>query len=119
MARQVQEQGAVARTKGGFAMLMFLSIFFTSLLAVVLCAAIVSAAQRQEEPRPEPRLADRKGKFFAAEAGALADRPAIPVEMLVSHIERHVRLEQAAAEGFVEIPTVESLRSTTASPFVN
>jgi hypothetical protein len=100
-------------------MLMFLSIFFTGLLAVVLCAAIVSASQQQEQAGSESRVAEEKGKFFGTEAGASTHETVIPVDMLVSHIERHVRLEQAAAEGFIEVPTVESLRSTTASPFVN
>jgi len=34
-------------------------------------------------------------------------------------IENHVRLEQAAAESFVEFPTQALLHSKTTSPFVN
>jgi hypothetical protein len=43
----------------------------------------------------------------------------IPIEALLAQIEKHVRLEQAAAESFVEFPTPAMLHSKTTSPFVN
>jgi len=43
----------------------------------------------------------------------------VPIEILLMQIENHVRLEQAAAESFVEFPTQALLHSKTTSPFVN
>jgi hypothetical protein len=43
----------------------------------------------------------------------------IPIELLLLQIENHVRLEQAAAESFLEFPTHALLYSKTTSPFVN
>lgn len=43
----------------------------------------------------------------------------VPIEVLLMQIENHVRLEQAAAESFVEFPTHALLHSKTTSPFVN
>ena len=43
----------------------------------------------------------------------------VPVEVLLLQIERHVRLEQAAAESFHLRPTPESLHVHTTSPFVH
>ena len=43
----------------------------------------------------------------------------IPIELLLLQIENHVRLEQAAAESFLEFPTRTSLHSKTTSTFVN
>jgi hypothetical protein len=43
----------------------------------------------------------------------------VPIEVLLLQIENHVRLEQAAAESFLEFPTQALLHSKTTSPFVN
>jgi hypothetical protein len=50
-----------------------------------------------------------------------APRPAwaglrVPSDVLALQIERHVRLEQAVAEGFRQFPSVEALHSPTLSP---
>ena len=42
-----------------------------------------------------------------------------PVEVLLLQLEQHIRLEQAAAEGFVRTPTAESLHGATSSRFAN
>jgi hypothetical protein len=39
--------------------------------------------------------------------------------VLLSHIERHVRLEQAAVEAYLDVPTRDTLHSRTASPLLN
>jgi hypothetical protein len=39
--------------------------------------------------------------------------------MLLSQIERHVRLEQAAAEAYLDLPTRDSLHSRTESPLLH
>ena len=46
-------------------------------------------------------------------------RPVVPIEVLLLQIERHVRLEQAAAESFHDAPTVEALHAPTTSPLMH
>jgi hypothetical protein len=43
----------------------------------------------------------------------------VPIEVLLLQLENHVRLEQAAAESFVEFPTYALLHSKTTSRFMN
>lgn len=43
----------------------------------------------------------------------------VPIEVLLLQIENHIRMEQAAAQSFIEFPTRAQLHSRTASPFVN
>jgi hypothetical protein len=43
----------------------------------------------------------------------------VPMEVLRLQIERHVRLEQAAAESFRDYPTAQSLQTLTTSPLVH
>jgi hypothetical protein len=43
----------------------------------------------------------------------------VPIDVLLLQLERHVRLEQAAAESFLMAPTVENLHSRTSSPLVH
>jgi hypothetical protein len=103
-------------------MVMFATILIMSLLAVALCAAAFAAATRGEprpEAQPERRLALEAPRFFARPAGKVAETPAVPVEVLLSHIERHVRLEQAAVEAYLDVPTRDALHSRTASPLLN
>ena len=46
----------------------------------------------------------------------MAPAPYVPSDVLALQIERHVRLEQAAAERFHEFPSVEALHMPTLSP---
>lgn len=60
------------------------------------------------------------GRFFVERpALPIAARTRVPVEALLLQIESHVRLEQAAAERFLESPTASLLHSRTTSPLVN
>jgi hypothetical protein len=45
--------------------------------------------------------------------------PKVPIEVLLAQIERHIRLEQAAAESFSIAPSLESLHGRTVSPLVH
>lgn len=96
-----------------------------SVLGVAVAAMAFGAATRPEEPleaAPEvrPAKAVAKPKFFADQiALPIAAQPRIPIEALLLQIENHVRLEQAAAESFVEYPTAALLRSKTVSTLVN
>jgi len=99
---------------------MFLMAAALSLLGVAVSAGLFAAATQQPS-RDEVRLAPDlpvivPPRFFSDDASAL---PRIPIEALLLEIERHVRLEQAAAESFLHSPTVESLNSRTMSRLVH
>lgn len=59
-------------------------------------------------------------RFFVNTAGLpLAARSEVPIEVLLLQIENHVRLEQAAAECFLESPNASVLHSRTTSALLN
>ena len=108
-------------------MYMFLTLLFAG-LAVAAVACIMAfgltpqereAAEARPALSPEQKLGLQTPQFFVAGTSELPARPQVPVEVLLSQIQRHVQLEQAAAESFVSGPSTESLRSRTTSPFVN
>jgi hypothetical protein len=100
---------------------MFLSVAAISLIGVAVAAILFKAAARDAFPAPrfeDERLLNLPSHFF------VDDRPpqahtALPIEVLRLQIERHVRLEQAAADAFRDAPTTETLRTLTTSPFVH
>lgn len=98
---------------------MFLTVFVLSLLAVLVSAVLFLAAAPKTPPdalRPDERLLKLPSEFFVDDR--TAHSPAVvPVEVLMLQIERHVRLEQAAAEAFRDAPTAEALRMPTTSPW--
>ena len=117
VARGTRVQTRLPEKRGGAAMVMFLTLLLMSVLAVAVCAAAfgVATAGRGASPRrgPSARLAVEPPRFFAQPGRGRPDAPRVPIEVLLSHIERHVRLEQAAAEAFLEVPTRDSLHSRT------
>ena len=100
-------------------MLMFLSLLLTGLIVTAVCAALLSASAPAEKPSLQPGIEVQPSRFFAADIAPVVAPQVMPAEMLLSQIERHVRLEQAAAERFVRVPTIESLHAPTESKFVN
>jgi hypothetical protein len=105
---------------------MLLMILAASVPVFALCCLMFAGTgprNLKEKPAPDARLERRAEipapRFFAGEpAGRLTDTR-FPMETLLSQIERHVRLEQAAAETFLDVPTREALHSRTTSPFMN
>jgi hypothetical protein len=104
---------------------MLLMGIVLSLLGVVVSAGLFAAATRGADAKMaadalEPVTAPEPTLFFASPAAhpALA-RPPVSVDVLLLRIERHVRMEQAAAESFMARPTVEMLHMPTASPLVH
>jgi hypothetical protein len=106
---------------------MFLMGCVLSLLGVAVSAALFAAATRDERAEQRTRAAQAVApaapRFFTDQASApappvpLADAAtAAQIEALLLRIERHVRLEQAAAESFLRSPTSQSLHGRTASP---
>jgi hypothetical protein len=102
---------------------MFLMTAAGCLLGIVVCTALFAAATHDVR-QTGARTAWQTGQvtrevpqFFAIDADTLA--PRVPIEALLLQIERHIRLEQAAAESFHDAPTAESLHSRSASPLVH
>jgi hypothetical protein len=100
---------------------MFLMAAAMSLLGVAVSAVLFAAATRDADAA-EPRLGEQPARerhaathFFAGDPRAVQ----VPIEALLLQIERHVQLEQAAAESFHFSPTVEALHSRTMSPLVH
>lgn len=104
---------------------MFLSVLALSLVGVIVSAVLfAAAAPREQEPAVAVPDAARviQGARFFAEDRRREIPPAIspvPIEVLLLQLERHVRLEQAAAESFHWSPTAEALHMHTVSPLVH
>ena len=110
---------------------MFLMILTMSVFCFAVACVAFGAATREERDiqvarplaRPAMHLPLAQTRFFAdgAEAplAASAGYQQVPLEVLLLQIDRHVRLEQAAAESFLEAPTTASLHSRTTSPLVH
>lgn len=104
---------------------MFLMAVCVSIFGLAVAALAFGAATRSESPEPAvqpPAPAKAAPARFFADAvvpAVPAPLPQIPIELLLQQIESHVRLEQAAAESFVNFPTHDVLHSKTSSPFVN
>lgn len=103
-------------------MLMFLTLLLVSSAVLTATAVLaVGAARRDEEVpalQPERTVGAEAPKFFVAETPAPETRQPIPLEVLLAQIDRHVRLEQAAARTFLAVPNAGSLYSRTESPLV-
>jgi hypothetical protein len=108
---------------------MFLMAAAMSLLAVAVSAVLFAAATRDAHPpaaaSPAKQAALEPQRFFASAADAAPDAAAapvtdqVPIEALLLRIEQHIRLEQAAAESFLDTPSGQSLHSRTTSRLVN
>jgi len=102
-------------------MAVCLSMFGLAVTAMAFGAATrpdKSSAPAQPELRPARALAP--ARFFADHA-APSQSPgmSVPTEVLLAQIENHVRLEQAAAQSFLESPSHAQLHTKTTSAFVN
>ncbi len=98
-----------------------------SVFGLAVAALAFGAATRSESSDPAvgselPLVkAAAPARFFSDRAAIPPPVPPrqVPIEVLLRQIENHVRLEQAAAESFVEFPTQALLNIKTTSPFVN
>lgn len=99
-----------------------LTVVILGVAEVVILTMALRAFDRAEERRMnrEVRMPLKRepapGRFFADRPVAVSyDRAHL--ESLLLQLERHVRVEQAAAESFLENPTAESLHYRPSSPF--
>jgi hypothetical protein len=95
---------------------MFLMVLSLSVAGVLVSGALFAVATRDQRDAPVfgAVAARDEDRFFMMRPTA-PPRP-IAADALVLQIERHVRLEHAAAEAFLQFPTVEALRMRTLSP---
>jgi hypothetical protein len=86
----------------------------------VTCMAF-GAATREVAALPKEAVKPAVETRFFVNAPALpvVVRTPVPIEALLLQIENHVRLEQAAAECFLESPNPTLLHSRTISQLVN
>lgn len=102
---------------------MFLTILLFSVPVLLFCFLAAADANRKTQSKnpdihldlstiPPPR-------FFGETPSRLNRVGELPVELMVSQIERHVRLEQAAAEIYLQSPNRERLHSRANSPTLN
>jgi hypothetical protein len=100
-------------------------ILMMSVLTFAIAAIGFKASERRESPNETtqpavPALKATPERFFAARVIPIVPvHTQVPIEVLLQRIENHVRMEQAAAESFVQFPTQAHLHSKTPSPFVN
>ena len=100
---------------------LFLMVGAVSLMGLVVTLGLFAVSTHPEHA-PDVRIVAAPAlappQFFVAKVSPNVHAP-VPLEVLLSRLERHVRLEQAAAESFLEEPTVRSLHSRTASPLLH
>ncbi len=101
---------------------MFLMALALSIFGLAVSAIAFGAATRTER-RPElpvrPQLDLAPERFFSDTPKAFHRQPQVPLEVLLLQIEQHVRLEQAAAESFISLPSPAALNCRTQSPLVH
>ena len=102
-------------------MVMFLMVLAMGMLGFAVCAALLNAAAPARGMEREPAQPADHPQFFVQPPAAAVPRPEndVPVDVLLAQLERHIRLEQAAAESFVQAPTAASLHGRTASPLMH
>lgn len=106
---------------------MFLMVLCMSMFGLAVTAIAFGAATRPEkssspvQPELQPAKAVTPGRFFAdpVVTPPAPARPHVPTEVLLAQIEHHVRMEQAAAESFLESPSHAQLHTKTTSALVN
>src|SRR5690242_5757454 len=81
----------------------------------VTCMAFGAATRGVDQPKTQPaaKPAIPAPRFFVDPSRQ------VPIEALLLQIENHVRLEQAAAESFLQAPDSARLHSRTTSALVN
>ena len=103
-------------------MIMFLMGVALAMFGFAVTAAAFGSATRTEkklELPAQPRIELAPERFFADSHRAFHRQPSVPLEVLLLQIEQHVRLEQAAAESFISLPSPEVLNCRTESPLVH
>jgi hypothetical protein len=105
-------------------MAMVITLLSVSLILTVITAILLSAALTADSSPPvrETSHPDRPPRFFATDIPLSvhsASASAVPIEVLVLEIERHVRQEREVAESFHLSPTPQTLHVQAAPPLMH
>jgi hypothetical protein len=102
-------------------MALCLSMFGLAVTAMAFGAATRSAkSDSPAQPELQPAKAVAPARFFADHVvPPTRIGSSVPTEVLLAQIDNHVRLEQAAAQSFLESPSQAQLHTKTTSAFVN
>jgi hypothetical protein len=98
---------------------MFVTLVALSVVGTLVGAVLLVAAARPSAPPVVEKslpVTLPAARFFVEDLPDVGTQ--VPIEVLLLQIERHVRLEQAAAESFVDLPTRDLLHSRTLSPLL-
>ena len=105
---------------------MFLMVVCLSLFGLAVTAAafgMATESDRREQGAAHAPAAAKEvmpAQFFGDDVRLPpVPQQRIPLEALLLQIDHHVRLEQAAAEGFLLVPSPQLLHSRTVSPLVH
>jgi len=104
---------------------MFLMIGVIGMVVLVLgCGLFLGLREADEAPLAARGLCEGiPSRFFAqgveAPVGAAGREVQVPVALLLSQLEQHIRLEEAAVEVFLQAPSVRNLHAPTTSTMVN
>ena len=102
---------------------MFLVALFTSLFGLGIAIAafgLASSDEGEEGPPEQPhRVSLQPGDLLPNDPPSLIPTSRLPSDLLMLQLERHIRLELAAAEGFLDSPTTEMLHAPTSSPLTH
>jgi hypothetical protein len=93
---------------------ILLAVAVISIVEVVILGLAFKSFDRAEERRVQMEVdlaarVERPRSRFFGEAHALQGGDEAAVEALIARLERHVRLEQQAAQWFLDNPTPETL----------
>ena len=103
-------------------MVMFLMALSLSVFGLAMSALAFGAATRNQRSRRRHSSRSSSSRPSGSSARAIrrsTAQPNVPLEVLLFQIERHVRLEQAAAESFIHLPSPEALNLRTQSPLAH
>ena len=96
-----------------------LIIFAITFIGVIAAGLLFSVAMRGrgegDETKTSTPAPTSPGHFFLDEGADPGAEPHIPADALPLQVERHVRLEHEAAEGFVRTPNKDTLQAPSAS----
>ena len=104
-----------------FVMGLCFTFFCLAVTAAAFAAATRPETSKSNAAESEFPVANSAGaRFFANRVTPPIPTPIpVPIEALLQQFENHVRLEQAAAESFVALPSHAQLHIKTTSTFVN
>ena len=97
--------------------LISFSIVVVGVMGAVLLFSVAMRGRGEEEtPQAGERFHSPEGNFFLTEAAIPEGRGALASETILLQLERHFRLEEEAAAGFLDNPNVQALHAPSLSP---